>query len=695
MNPKLTDEHLCRRAIVYVRQSTPGQLMHNRESQRRQYGLADYARSLGFQEVETIDDDLGRTASGCVERPGFQRLVTEVCAGQVGAVFCIEASRLARNGKDWHHLIELCGLVSALVIDPEGMYDPRLINDRLLLGLKGTMSEFELNLFRQRSVEAIRQKAQRGELRFILPVGFCWTAHGKIEIDPDLRVQQAIRTILRKFQELGSARQVHMTFQAGGSLAPALGTDPAGSRINWRSPSYYNILSVVSNPMYAGAYAFGKTEVRTRVVGGQARKSDGHEKPRENWTVLIKDHHPGYITWEQFERNQSVLSENAYMKSRMGRKSGRGGRSLLAGLLRCGRCGRMMGIRYSGHDGNTPFFRCRARTYYGLKGCASFNGWRADQAVSRELLQALEGPAVEAALEAAGRVEQQDTAWREALALELQQAEYEARLAQRRYEAVDPDNRLVAGELETRWNSALGRVRELQAKMEKSESRVRATPAVDRESLLALAEDLPTVWNAPETDMKLKQRIARILIQEIVVDFDDEASETVFIIHWNGGRHSELRIHKNKTGHHNRATKAEAIEVIRRMSGRYEDNQIAATLNRLGFRTGYDHTWTKARIQNLRNKLELPPCNSGQRMSIMLTLEQAAERLNTNRTMIKRLIDEKILPATQVIPGAPWEIPEESVQSPAVITAVKIIAARPRIPRPEIEDGQELLFSTT
>jgi excisionase family DNA binding protein len=447
--------------------------------------------------------------------------------------------------------------------------------------------------------------------------------------------------------------------------------------------------------MYAGAYAFGKTEVRTSVVNGQARKSDGHQKPREKWTVLIKDHHPGYITWEQFERNQVALSENAYMKSRMSRKSGRGGRSLLAGLLRCGQCGRMMTIRYSGHDGNTPFFRCRARTYYGVKGCASFNGWRADQAISSVLLQALEGPAVEAALEAAKRIEKQDTAWREALNLELEQAEYEARLAQRRYEAVDPDNRLVASELERRWNGTLTKVRDLKIKMEKSESVARATPAVDRETLLALAEDLPAVWNATETDMKLKQRIARILVQEIVVSFDDKKSEIVFVIHWNGGRHSELRVRKNKTGHHNRATDAEAINVIRQMSGRYPDDQIAATLNRLGFRTGYDHTWTKARIQNLRNKLELPACKSDERVPVMLTLEQAAERLQTNRTTVKRLIEEKILPATQIIPGAPWEIPEESVQSPTVLAAVKSVAVRPRIPRTENQVGQDNLFSTT
>jgi excisionase family DNA binding protein len=693
MNLKLTDEHLRRRAIVYVRQSTPAQLLNNRESQRRQYGLAEYARSLGFQDVETIDDDLGRTASGCVERPGFQRLVAEVCAGQVGAVFCIEASRLARNGKDWHHLIELCGLVNALVIDPEGMYDSRLINDRLLLGLKGTMSEFELNLFRQRTVEAVRQKARRGELQIHLPVGHCWTPHGKVELDPDLRVQQAVRMVLQKFQELGSARQVHLAFRREGVLMPALGNNSTSPRITWRSPSYSHILAVVSNPMYAGAYAFGKTEVRTIVIDGQARKSDGHQKPMERWTVLIKDHHPGYITWEQFERNQLILSENTYMESRMGRKSGRGGGSLLAGLLRCGRCGRMMGVHYSGHDGKTPSFRCRTQTNYGLKGCPIFHGWRADQAISSELLKALEGPAVEAALEASQRVAQQDTAWREALALELEQAEYEARLAQRRYEAVDPDNRLVASELETRWNSALARVRELQVKTEKSESITRAAPVVDKEALLALAEDLAAVWNAPATDMKLKQRIARILIQEIVVSFDEETSEIVLIIHWNGGRHSELRVRKNKTGHHNRTTKAEAIDVIRRMSGRYPDDQIAATLNRLGFRTAFDLTWTTLRIQTLRHRFDLPACNSSQCPPAMLTLEQAAERLRTNRKTVRRLIEKKILPATQIVPGAPWEISEESVQSSAVMEAIKRMATHPR-PRPENREGQESLFST-
>jgi DNA invertase Pin-like site-specific DNA recombinase len=326
---KLTPEHLQRRAIVYVRQSTVIQVLHNRESQLRQYNLAGYARELGFVEVETIDEDLGRSGSGLIERPGFQRLVTEVCEGQVGAVFCLEASRLARNGRDWHHLIELCGLVGAVVIDSEGIYDPRVINDRLVLGLRGTMSEFELSIFRQRSVEAIRQKAKRGELRFGLPVGLYWGVAGKIELDPDVRVQDAVRLVFRKFQELESARQVLLWFQEQQITLPAVGYEESTRQIYWKRPLYSRVLAILQNPMYAGAYAFGRTEARTKVIAGRPQQTSGHQKPRERWMVLIHDHHPGYISWEQFELNQKTLAENAHMKSRMGRQRGRGGPSLL------------------------------------------------------------------------------------------------------------------------------------------------------------------------------------------------------------------------------------------------------------------------------------------------------------------------------------------------------------------------------
>ncbi len=281
MNPKITGEHLHRGAIVYVRQSTFGQVLEHTESKRRQYALADSARQLGFASVSIIDDDLGRSGSGLVERPGFQKLVAAVCGGSIGSVFCIEASRLARNGRDWHHLIDLCALVNTLVIDHDGVYDPRLINDRLLLGLKGTMSEYELSLLRQRGLAARDAKARRGELRFALPPGFCWDDLGRIEIDPDERVSDAIHLLFRKFQELGSARQVFLWAMQAAVKLPVLRQSPTGSRIEWREPAYHTVVQVLKHPMYAGAYVFGRTTQRTRVVDGRARKSMGHHKPME------------------------------------------------------------------------------------------------------------------------------------------------------------------------------------------------------------------------------------------------------------------------------------------------------------------------------------------------------------------------------------------------------------------------------
>jgi DNA invertase Pin-like site-specific DNA recombinase len=314
-HPKLTPKRLLQQAIVYVRQSTPGQVIHHQESQRRQYGLEDRARELGFQRISVIDEDLGRTGSGLVERRGFQRLVAEVCSGEVGAIFCIEASRLARNGRDWHHLIELCGMVGAVVVDPDGVYDPSLVNDRLLLGLKGTMNEYESSLIRQRSLEAIQQKARRGELWIPLPVGFCWTSNGKIEKHPDQRVQQAIQLVFRKMTELGSMRQVLIWFRQENVCLPAFPPHQGEPKMVWRLPLYGNIHAILTNPVYAGAYAFGKTETRTQVVDGRARRSSRHHKPRAEWMVLIKDHHPGYLSWEEYERNRAMTAANTHRQS--------------------------------------------------------------------------------------------------------------------------------------------------------------------------------------------------------------------------------------------------------------------------------------------------------------------------------------------------------------------------------------------
>jgi DNA invertase Pin-like site-specific DNA recombinase len=376
MHLKLNDSHLSRRAAVYVRQSSLGQVLANLESQRRQYALADQARELGFREVIVIDDDLGRSGSGLVDRPGFQRLVAEVCAGEVGAVFCIEASRLARNGRDWHQLVELCGMAGTVLVDADGIYDPRVLNDRLLLGLKGTMSEFELGLLRQRSHKAIRQKAGRGELRMHLPVGYCWLERGKMEMDPDHRVQQALRLVFSKMTDLGSVRQVLLWVRRESIQLPVK-LIPEGT-IVWRLPTYSTVRRILSSPVYAGVYAFGRTKSRTKIVNGRSQKTSGHRCPTEEWQVLIRDHHPGYITWEQYEHNQSMISANAHSISNGSRKAGRGGQALLSGLLRCRRCGWMLQVHYTQRTRSNRYGCVRGRAQLGEHSCISFGAWRVD-----------------------------------------------------------------------------------------------------------------------------------------------------------------------------------------------------------------------------------------------------------------------------------------------------------------------------
>src|SRR6476646_850822 len=298
MSTKITPDHLGRIAVVYVRQSTMAQVIGNLESQRRQYDLAGAARGAGFVSVTVIDDDLGRSGSGSIQRPGFERLVALVCSGDVGAVYCIEASRLARNGRDWHHLIDLCALAGALVVDPDGAYDPRLVNDRLLLGLKGTMSEYELSLMRQRGLAARDSKARRGEHQFMLPPGFCWSEAGRIDIDPDEHVQEAVRMVFAKFQELGSARQVLLWAQDQALQLPITRRNNSSvCKIEWRPAAYHTVLQILRHPVYAGAYVFGRTTQRTSILDGRARKTTGHTKPITAWNVLIRDHHPGYISW--------------------------------------------------------------------------------------------------------------------------------------------------------------------------------------------------------------------------------------------------------------------------------------------------------------------------------------------------------------------------------------------------------------
>lgn len=680
MLQKITPEHLGRGAVVYVRQSTMGQVVENTESQRRQYALAESAQTMGFASVAIIDDDLGRSGSGVIERPGFQKLVAAVCAGSIGAVFCIEASRLARNGRDWHHLIDLCALVGALVVDPDGTYDPRLVNDRLLLGLKGTMSEYELSLLRQRGLAARDSKASRGELRFALPPGYCWNEMGQIEIEPDERIAGSIRLVLDKFRELGSARQVMLWAQDAGVKLPVTRRGPFGQKIEWRQAAYHGVLQILRHPIYAGAYVFGRTSDRTQVVGGRARKTTGHRKPMSAWNVLLRDHHPGYISWEEFEANQLLISENTHMQRRTDRKSARGGRALLTGLVRCARCGRVMRVFYGSSFARPYRYHCRGDdNHVGGWLCIGIGGLRVDKAVAAQIVEAVSGHAVEAAIKAAEQAAKAEDDVRQALSHELEEARYGAALASRRYEAVDPTKRLVARELEARWNAALERVAHLEERLKKHDAVTAQRPKVDRVALMTLAHDLPSVWNAPGTDVRTKQRIAHILIREVLIDLDDATNEAVVTIHWSGGRHTELRVARVRTGRYPADRRPNPVEVIRKIGGHWPDYQVAVTMNRMRCKPADGKAWTTVRVRELRERLGIAPFDPTSKTEEMITVDKAALRLGICVGSVYKLMRQGILPATQLVPSAPWEIPLVALDFEAVKTGVQaIIARRPR-----------------
>ena len=658
MSGKITSDHLGRAAVVYVRQSTMAQVTGNLESQRRQYDLAGTARAAGFTSVTVIDDDLGRSGSGTMERPGFERLVALVCSGDVGAVYCIEASRLARNGRDWHHLIDLCALVGTLVIDPDGAYDPRLVNDRLLLGLKGTMSEYELSLMRQRGIAARDSKAGRGEFQFMLPPGFCWSEAGKIEIDPDEHVAETINLVFAKFRELGSARQVFLWFRSADLKLPVVLRNVDVYKLIWKAPAYHSVMQILHNPLYAGAYAYGRRTQRTKIVDGRARKVSGFDKPRDEWNVLLRDNHPGYIKWPEYEDNQKLLLENAHMKKNCARKSARGGRALLTGLMRCGRCGRMMRVFYGMGKGNAHRYQCRGDdAHVGAGLCIGIGGVRVDRTVALQILEAVSNRAVEAAIFASEQVERSQKDVIDAVERELEGARYEASLAGRRYELVDPAKRHVARELEARWNAALERVAELQRRIEDLRANSATRPKIDRARLLQLAHDLPTAWNAPSADTRTKQRLIHILVQEVVCELDDATNEAVLLIHWTGGRHTEVRVPRVKTGRYPADMAPTAVDALRKLAGHWPDQELAVSLNRMRCKTGDGETWTTTRVKEMRERLGLPNYDPAHADGKMISLMKAAEHLGICVGSVKSLVLRGILPATQILPGSPWLVP--------------------------------------
>lgn len=679
---------LRRKAVVYVRQSTQTQVQNNLESQRRQYDLVEEARRRGFAQVEVIDADLGRSASGMVARPGFDRLVAWLCAGEVGAVLCFDASRLARNGRDWHHLLELCGLVEARVIDLDGVYDPCRPNDRLLLGMKGSISEFELGVLRARMFEAARAKAQRGELRISVPIGYVWHREVGLGFDPDIRLQEAIRLIFARFRKLGSARQAFLSLAAEQVHFPRPSDGKKMVTFDWTPIRYRNVIAVLKNPFYAGTYAYGKSEKRTALVDGRLRKSYGHSKPVEHWEVMLQGHHEAYIDWSEFERNQKQLAVNAYGRVD-GVKSGRGGRALLAGMLCCARCGRRLTVAYTGRGARQPVYRCdRPHVQLAQPRCFTFGGRRADEAMARELLRAVEPLAVEAASLAERRHMEVQADQRRIVNLELQQARYEATLAERRYAACDPDNRLIAAQLERSWESALQRVQASQRRVDAVEQTLSAMATPD---LGGLAQDLAAAWDAPGVTMRTRQQLLHTLVQEIIADLDEKTREIVLTIHWRGGQHSEVRVAKPRSGEHGCRTSDEALAVMRSMAGKWSDEHIAATLNRMALPTGQGKTWTAHRVSSVRMVNDIRAYRSAHKDGQWLTMSEAAAKLGVNNHRIRRLIKQGILYAEQVVPRAPYQIRASDLLDPRVIEA----AARTLGPCQAVGENQMSMFSST
>jgi DNA invertase Pin-like site-specific DNA recombinase len=431
MNEKIKGHQLERGAYVYVRQSTPYQVRNHLESKERQYALAQRASQLGFHNVIVIDEDLGRSGSGIQERPGFGRLLASVCQGLAGAVLALEASRLARNNRDWHHLVDLCALTETLLIDCDGIYDPRLLNDRLVLGLKGTMSEFELGLLRQRARESFEQKARRGFAMWELPVGFIRSDEGRIEKTPDRQVHQAITSVFQKFRQLGSARQAAIWFREEQILVPKVQPGTAGQGIIWALPSSGRIRQMLHNPCYAGAFAYGKSGARTVIEQGRARQISRYKKPHEEWKVLLVDHHPGYISWEEYLENRRRMEANvAWSESEGSSGAAKVGAALLSGLLRCGRCGRKMQVVYSGSSGRVPRYVCHGdRGNRGSGHCATVGSLRIDRAVVQSVLTAIQPAGIEAAIQVAAHAKVEGDEKRNALELALERARYEEKRA--------------------------------------------------------------------------------------------------------------------------------------------------------------------------------------------------------------------------------------------------------------------------
>src|SRR6516162_5727155 len=585
---KITAEHLRRCAIVYVRQSSTTQVAHNRESTARQYDLAERAAGLGWRrdQVKVIDEDLGISGSGLTQRTGFTRMTAEVALGQVGIVLGLEVSRLARNNADWYRLLDLCGLTHTLIGDGDGIYHPGLFNDRLVLGLKGTMSEAELHVLRARLLGGIRNKAARGELHRGLPVGLVrGDADGEVRLHPDESVQAAIHAVFERFAELGSARRVWLWFRSQGLRFPLQSNTLADVR--WVTPTYTKIHEVLTNPFYAGVYVYGRTQQTCYVDDGGRLRKRIKLRPRSQWPVFIRDHHRGFIDWETFEANQSRRAQNTRPRPHQGGGAVREGAALLQGIAVCGHCGRRLSVHYSGRY-SAPGYHCAGKNIVNGRGeyCLNVGGVQIDAAVAAAFLAALAPAGLAASLQAIEELEADHEITLAQFRRELERARYGALRAERRYRAVDPENRLVARGLEAEWESTLQELKAAEAELASREhSRPHPLTDEERASILALGKDLNGVWSASTTSDRDRKELLRTLLEEVALRVEREKSNAHLTLRWRGGLFCEIDVPLPRSHPAPIRTAEDTVDLLRRLAVHYPDAVIAGILNRQGRNT--------------------------------------------------------------------------------------------------------------
>ena len=690
MSEKIQSQHLGRKAVLYVRQSSPYQVVHNEESRKLQYAMQQRLGSLGWREVEVIDEDLGRSAAGTVTRSGFERMVADVCLGKVGAVAAREVSRFARNSREWQQLVEVCRVVDTLLIDHETVYSPRRGNDRLLLGLKGSLNEYELDLLRQRSLEARNEKARRGELIVAAATGYLKTKDQRLEKDPDRRVQEAIELVFRKCIELGSVRQTLMWFLEQGLQFPVR---RVGGELAWKRPTYATLYGVLTNPVYGGAYAYGKTEHASSYENGQPRRTI-RRRAKHEWLALIPHHHEGYIDWEAFQRLQEMISDNNLTVGRPG--APRRGLALLSGLLRCRRCGRRLMVHYTGRDHDVLRYAChRGHMDNGEPKCIAFGGIPVDTAVADQLLRIVTPQAMEAAVLASRQEAERRDDVLKALERDLQAARYEAARAQKQYDAADPENRLVADELECRWNRALERVHELESRISVHRLSDQEEPPATPDEFEDLAADLDAVWNDSGTDISLKKRIVRTLIQNVVADTDAEAGEVILTIHWQGGVHTELRVPRRRRGMSAHTSK-EIVGAVRSLACICPDDLIAGVLNRNGLLTGRGNRWTRERVTSLRSYHKIPCyCAEKRKLQGWLNLTESAKLLGISWKTLRLAVDRGEIRGEHPLSDGPWVFNRRDLETKAARAVVARVKERNGDPAGPHPAQRKLPFSST